>query len=175
MRPFANFLIRSSAGLARVELLLCKLLIVGFAGLLLVNVAMRYLFSAPLYYAEELSVYILIWMSFLAIAATIARREMIALTFAVDVLPPALRRVMKIVVDLIVLCMVAALAWVSWRWINSIAMQFEMALTLGMAKRPFYAIVPIFFVLATFHTLANLAYHISGSRAHEGSNPERVA
>jgi len=175
MKPLANLLIRTSAGLAWVELALSKLLIVGFAGLLLVNVLMRYAFSAPIYYAEELSVYILIWMSFLAIAATIARREMIALTFVVDVLPLGPRRLIEVAVDLIVLCMVAALTWVSWRWINSMAMHFEMALTLGTAKRPFYAIIPIFFALATFHTLANVAHHLTRPLAGNDPSEERAA
>ncbi len=157
LRQFSVLLHRFSLGLARIELFICQILIVAFAGLLLVNVCRRYVFSAPIYFAEELAIYILIWMAFLAIAATIAHRRMIALTFLSDMAPPAIRRVIDIAVDLTVLVMCVVLALVSWRWLNSFAVVYEQALTLGIAKKPFYAIMPIFFVLAAFHTIANLA------------------
>ncbi|MFV0474643.1 MAG: TRAP transporter small permease [Pikeienuella sp.] len=160
IRHVCDGLVAISRLLARIELLACRVLIVGFAGLLLVNVTLRYTMAAPLYFAEELAVYILIWMAFLAIAATIARQEMIALTFAVDNAPPWVRHGARIIVELIVLGLVAVLAVVSWRWLNGPAMQFEQALTLGMKKQPFYAIIPLFFFLATLHTAANLLCHL---------------
>ena len=142
--------------LARWELFLCQFLIIGFSGLLLTNVVLRYGFSAPLYYAQETAIYILIWMSFLAIAATIARKEMISLTFAVDLLPTRLRLVVDIVVQLAIIAIMLILLRVSWVWLNSPAVQFERALTLGQPKRYFYAVVPIFCALASFHSFANL-------------------
>lgn len=142
--------------LVKVELAFCRLLIVAFATLLVVNVAKRYLFNAPIYFAEELAVYILIWMAFLAIAATVARREMIALTFAVDALPAQVRRVIDLAVIGTTLAIAVLLLVVSWQWLFSPAVRFEQALTLGIAKRPFLAIVPIFFTLISFHLVANM-------------------
>lgn len=161
IRRLSEALLATSHLLARVELFFCQILIVAFSTLLLVNVTLRYTLSSPIYFAEELAVYILIWMAFLAIAATIARREMIALTFIADKASPRLRLWVDVLVDLIVLCMVTVLAWVSWRWLQAPAMQYEQALTLGMVKKPFYAIVPIFFTLATFHTAINLLRHLA--------------
>ena len=145
---------------SRVEIFFCQLLIVAFCGLLLVNVILRYTLSAPIYFAEELAVYILIWMAFLAIAATIAQRQMISLSFMADMAAPSFRRALHVLTDLIVLAMVATLAWVSWVWLFSTAVQYEQALTLGIAKRPFYVIMPLFFALATLHTLANIFAHL---------------
>jgi TRAP-type transport system small permease protein len=147
---------RLSRGLAWLELLACQLLIAGFAGLLIANVFMRYVFAAPFYFAEELAIYILIWMAYLAIAATIARNEMVALTFAVELLPDSTRLILDILVQLMILAMVVVLFRVSWAWVNSPAAQFDLALTLGLRKWPFYMIMPIFFALASFHTAANL-------------------
>jgi TRAP-type C4-dicarboxylate transport system permease small subunit len=148
---------------ARGELILCQLLIVAFASLLLVNVVRRYGFDAPFYFAEELAVYILIWMAFLAIAATIARREMIALTFVVEALPEGVRRVVAIVVDVLMLAMMVAILWAAIGWWRSPAVAFELALTLGTSKQPFYLIVPLFAGLAAFHLLANLLADLSGA------------
>lgn len=177
IRRLSKGLLALSEFLARAELLVCQFLIVAFSTLLLVNVTMRYTLSSPLYFAEELAIYILIWMAFLAIAATIARQDMIALTFVADMASVRLRRWLDVLVDLIVLGMVIVLAWVSWRWLQSPAMQFEQALTLGMVKKPFYAIVPIFFSLASLHTAANLMRHLvlPGSSSRQGAaNVEAV-
>jgi TRAP-type C4-dicarboxylate transport system permease small subunit len=162
LKPLSVRAMAASHGLAKVELLVCQALIVGFAGLLLVNVMMRYLLNAPIYYADELAIYTLIWMAFLAISVTIARGDMIALTFLAELAVPRVRFVLQLCVDLLVLAMCVVLAWTSWQWLNSGAMAYEQALTLGTVKWPFYSIVPIFFTLATLHMVANLLHHLAG-------------
>jgi len=156
MRNFAFGIRAISRSLARAELFACQLLIVFFTSLLLVNVIGRYAFNRPFYFAEELAVYILIWMAFLAISVTIARNEMIRLTFLVDLLSPRLRRIIDIVVETLLLVMLVAIAVAAFRWIVSPAVVYSRALTLGMTKLPFLTIVPIFTVLATFHVASNL-------------------
>lgn len=158
--PLNNRLSALSNIVARCEIFICQFLIICFVGLLLANVTMRYLFTSPIYFAEELAVYILIWMAFLAIAATIARQEMISLEFLAAMTSPLIQRTLRVVVDVVVLGMVLVLTWVSWRWLFSPAVQYEQALTLGIGKKPFYAIIPIFFTLASLHTLSNLLGHI---------------
>lgn len=152
----SDFMLWLSRRVARAELIVCQVLIVAFSSLLLVNVIMRYAFSAPFYFAEEAAIYILIWMAFLAIAATIARQEMIALTFAVALLPERPRLVVDLAVQLAILAMMLLLLVVSWQWLNSPGVQFETALTLGQPKRYFYAIMPVFCALASFHSFANV-------------------
>lgn len=176
LKSLSERVMAASLRLARVEMLVCHALIVGFAGLLLVNVLMRYLLNAPIYYADELAIYALIWMAFLAISVTISRADMIALTFLSDLAPRSVRFALQLAVDSLVLTMCIVMAWVSWRWLNSSAVAYEQALTLGMAKRPFYAIVPVFFSLATLHMIANLLYHLSrGWREPVAIEPEALS
>ena len=176
LKSLSERVMAASLRLARVEMLVCHALIVGFAGLLLVNVLMRYLLNAPIYYAEELAIYTLIWMAFLAISVTISRGDMIALTFLSDLAPRYVRFFLQLTVDGLVLTMCIVMAWVSWHWLNSGAVAYEQALTLGMAKRPFYAIVPVFFSLATLHMIANLLYHLSrGWREPVLTEPEALS
>lgn len=145
-----------SRWLAHLELFAAQALIVLFTGLLLFNVVRRYLFNRPLFFAEELAVYILIWMAFLAISVTIARQEMVRLTFLVDALSPRLRYAVNLMVEIMVLAMLAAMVKASWIWFNAPAVAFERALTLGMAKWPFLLIIPLFCTLATIHVIANI-------------------
>ncbi len=156
MRQLIHGIQRISAGLARLELLFCQVLIVAFTGLLIANVASRYVFNNPFYFADELAVYMLIWMAFLAICVTVARNDMIRLSLAVDALPRGARRVVEIVIEILVLGMLAAMFWASLRWFQSPAVAFERAITLNMSKLPFLSIIPIFTGLATFHVFSNL-------------------
>lgn len=142
-------------GLAWLELLICQVLVASFALLLLVNVTLRYVFSAPLFYAEETAIYMLIWMTYLAAAASVARGDMVALTILTDRLPAQLRQVLKVVVNLLIAAMCIALFDATISWLNAPGTAFDLALTLGLPKRPFYAIMAIFFALVSFHTLAH--------------------
>ncbi|MBN8291929.1 TRAP transporter small permease [Rhodobacter sp. NTK016B] len=146
---------RVNRALAWIELLVCQFLVAGFALLLLVNVTLRYAFSAPLYYAEETAVYMLIWMTYLAAAAAIARGDMVALTILTDKLPLRLQQVLKIVVNLLIAAMCVVLLDATINWLNAPGTAFDLALTLGLPKRPFYAIMAIFFALVSLHALAH--------------------
>src|SRR5690606_32704897 len=113
LKSLSDRVMTASLRLARVEMLLCQALIIGFAGLLLVNVLMRYLLNAPIYYADELAIYTLIWMAFLAISVTISRGDMIALTFLSDLAPRSVRFALQLLVDGLVLTICLVMAWVS--------------------------------------------------------------
>lgn|SRR5690554_2965504 len=156
MRQLTYGIRRISKWLARLELLFCQILIVAFTCLLIANVASRYVFNNPFYFADELSVYMLIWMAFMAICVTIAYNDMIKLSLGVDSLPRPLRRTIEIVIEILVLGMLATMFYASIRWIQSPAVAFERAITLDMSKLPFLSIIPIFTGLATFHVFSNL-------------------
>lgn len=154
--PVARAFGAASRNLARVELLVCKVLIVLFTTLLVVNVTLRYGLNSPLYFAEELAVYILIWMAFLAISVSLHENTQIRLTLVTDILPTKVRRAVAVLVDVLVAGMLAVILWYAVIWIRSPSVEFELAITLGMGKTPFYAIIPIFCATALFHSVARL-------------------
>jgi TRAP-type C4-dicarboxylate transport system permease small subunit len=84
-----------ASALARADALLCRLeegfiaLALAFAGcLLFVNVIGRYVFHAPISWAEEVSLYLIVWMVFIGASVAIRTRGHIAM----DLLPLALSR-----------------------------------------------------------------------------------
>ncbi|MDF3352030.1 TRAP transporter small permease [Sulfitobacter sp. KE34] len=148
-------IVRANCALAWMELLVCQFLVVGFALLLLLNVMLRYVLSAPLYYAEETAIYMLIWMTYLAAASAIARGDMVALTIVTDKLQLPLQQMLKTLVNLLIAAMCVVLLNATVSWLNAPGTAFDRALTLGMPKRPFYAIMAIFFALTSFHALVH--------------------
>lgn len=160
-RRGATALRQASLLVARVEMFLAQVLIAGFTGLILFNVIRRYTINRPLYFAEELAVYILIWTAFLAIAVTIARLETIRLTFLVDVMGPRGRLILAVISETLVALMLAAMTYAAWKWFNHPAIAFERALTLGLPKWPFLLIIPLFCTLSLFHAVANVLHLIA--------------
>lgn len=156
-------LTRASARLARLEEFVCSVLIVAFGVLLTVNVVSRYVFNNPIFFAEELAVYILVWMAFLAISIAVHHDQHVRLTMLIGVLPPAAQRLCYWLTELICLAILAVLLKSSIGWIRSPSVAFDIAITLDWPKWHFYLIVPLFCATAIFHILARLA-----DRSHRG-------
>lgn len=140
-----------------IERAACRALIVAFTLLLIVNVSLRYLFSLPLFFAEELAALILVWMSFLAILVGVSRRENISVTILVDLLPERARRVTGVVTDALTLLIFSVLLWASLGWITSPFILFDQVITLAWPKIWFFVIVPFFCAAALVHILARFA------------------
>ena len=80
----------------------------AFASLLLfVNVVLRYWFLAPISWAEELTLYVMVWIVFVGSSAAIRTRGHIAIDLLPLVLSPAGRRRLAIFVAVTVLAFLA--------------------------------------------------------------------
>lgn len=133
----------------RVETVLCTVSVVSFTLLVATNVVLRYVFGRPLYYAEEVSVILMIWMSLLAASLALGRQEMVAVTVFSDMAPTRYRHWLQVSTHLIVLGVSLAFAWASLVWMQSPSASRDMIVTLGIAKWYPYLIVPVFFVLVS--------------------------
>lgn len=90
---------RLISGLHKLEeysLILC-LAVMGIV--LFVQIIMRTFFSAPLKWAEELARYLQIWITFLGIGYGIRRGSHIGMTLLKDRLPPVLKALCGLIVD----------------------------------------------------------------------------
>ena len=86
----------------------------AFASLLLfVNVPLRYLFLAPISWAEELSLYVMAWIVFVGSSAVIRARGHIAIDLLPLMLPRAGRRLLAIAVSVVMLVFLAVFFYYS--------------------------------------------------------------
>lgn len=157
-----------SGGLVRLERWASRALVVLFVGLIVVNVAMRYLAGQPLVYAEELAAILLVWLTFVAVSISIHEKAQIGVTLLVDQVPPAVGRVLDVVVWGLIAAMLAVLLKAGIAWVTSPAVAFEQVITTGWPKWPFFWIFPVFCVTALIHVLGHLATalgHLSGAAA----------
>jgi TRAP-type C4-dicarboxylate transport system permease small subunit len=78
------------------------LLIAAVLGAVLLGVARRYLFGAPLTWTDELSAVLFVWAVFWTAAFTVPLREHVAFDLLFDLLGPRARRALGIAVSVLV-------------------------------------------------------------------------
>jgi TRAP-type C4-dicarboxylate transport system permease small subunit len=171
IRP-PSALARFSTGLAQAEILLAGVLMFLLFVLLLANVTGRFL-GVPLIWVDELAVYLMVIVAFLAAAAALDARQHIAVTLLSDMMSPRAAGLLRLLADLILLAFLLALAWMVWIWFDPLtaaaaetldafaAQSFnfiyqEPTVTLGVRKVWFWLILPVFAVTATIHCLAQI-------------------
>lgn len=100
---------------AKFEMALAALMALFISVLILVNVVSRALGMA-IYWIDELAIYAMIWMTFLATSVVIKKRQTLAVTFLVDQLPLRGRYCLALFSDVMILGFALLLAVLCYRW-----------------------------------------------------------
>ena len=145
-------------------------------GLLIANVLTR-LLKLPIYWIDELAIFVMIWAAFVGTSISIYHREHIAVTLLFDGLSEKNRNVLRVFVDLLLLSFLLILAWLLWRWFDPILLLQSESLeafsqvdfnfiyqepttTIGVKNIWFWMIMPIFCVTSLIHATSNLTESI---------------
>lgn len=120
------------------------------------EVVARYFFNAPTIWAEELSRLFMIWAVFIASGTLLRWDEHIRVTVVINMLPEAVRRLLRVVC----LTFVAIIAgFVAWHGIPIALQSFEVGRTtgsmLGIPQWWWQASVPVGFGLISLQALAS--------------------
>ncbi|PCD76726.1 TRAP transporter small permease [Pseudothioclava arenosa] len=145
-----------SGGLVRLERWASRALVALFVGLIVVNVAMRYLAGSPLVFAEELAAILLVWLTLVAVSISVRDKAQIGVTLMVEQLPRQVRQWIEALVWALIAGMLALLLKAGIGWVTSPSVGFEQVITTGWQKWPFFVIFPIFCATALVHVLAHL-------------------
>ena len=107
-------------------------------------------------WTEELSRYIFIWISYLAVSTAIRKRSSIRVDIIYDKLSPRLQRISWIVVECLFLCLTGVIAWYGWGQIERL-LQFPQYTT--AVRIPYlvpYLILPLGFGLMCLRLLESI-------------------
>lgn len=127
------------------------------SALLFANVVLRYVFSAPINWAEELTLYLMVWIVFVGGSVAVRTRGHIAIDLLPMLLSPRNRRRLAIVVAAVALVFFAVFFWYSLQHVLRVrsidqrtpVMQAPMWLT--------YLAMPVGSILMGLRTLQGLA------------------
>jgi TRAP-type C4-dicarboxylate transport system permease small subunit len=106
---------RLSACWAKIELTIATFLGATITLLILLNVISRSL-GAAIFWVDELAIYTMIWMTFLASSAALHYGGNISITFMTDRLTAAGQRFVVKLVHLITLVFALFMVWFCWLW-----------------------------------------------------------
>ena len=91
----------------------CGVILTVFTGLVLYSVAMRYIFSAPPMWGEELPKLLFVWMIFIGAAFAHFAGINLRMTLFIDRVPSAPRRVIELAMHGTVVVMLLLILWYS--------------------------------------------------------------
>ncbi|EWY38610.1 hypothetical protein N825_12425 [Skermanella stibiiresistens SB22] len=139
---------RFAIGLERVLDALVGAMILVMAVTVCWQVVGRYVFDSAPGWSEELSRYLMIWVTMIGCAGVLRRGGHMSVTALLDRLPPAAASVLLWVRDI---CLVATLALLTWYGAQlSTMMGAQQTATLGISKGWIYAAIPVGATLTAF-------------------------
>ncbi len=162
-----------SDSIAQAERSVLRLIALALPLMVLANVAGRTMRN-PIYWMDELSILLMVWLAMIAMSLTLKTRDAVAVTMLVDAVPPFLMKAMKILIDLLVLVFGIALLVLCYRWFEPLTlmrlgfdlrefsgqtfnfMYQDTTATLGVAKFWFWLVMPLVAVSISVHALSNL-------------------
>lgn len=122
----------------------------------------RFIFNSPSTISEELLTYTFAWMAMFSSAYVFGKRDHMRMTFVVDKLPPAQRKVLEIVIELLVIAFACIVLIYGGFTIMGLTMTQRTA-SLGVMMGVIYAVVPISGILIAVYGVLNLIDLCTGS------------
>ncbi|HZK67468.1 MAG TPA: TRAP transporter small permease [Chloroflexota bacterium] len=131
----------------------------------IVNVFARYLFNAPLEWAEEFGRYTFIWLVFIGAVVATKQKKHIIIDAVLVMLPDAARRVMTVLADIFTMVVMLLLLYYGWRLM---AFTIQPTATLKIPQYWIYFSVPFSAALIILHSIGDLWRNLSALRDRGG-------
>ena len=140
--------------LARAEQVLVIALTAGIAGIMMTQVVLRYFFSAPIFWAEEVSVQLLVFVTLFGLSLLVQRVQLVTIDFLPRALPERARHALLAVLGLVMLALLVFIAKLGWEWINRADVRLELGATTQLPRWYNFSALPLAFVIMAFHQFA---------------------
>ncbi|MEF7563569.1 TRAP transporter small permease [Bacillus infantis] len=119
-------------------------------------VIFRYVFKEPLFWAGEVSIFLLIYITFIGGSLGLKYKTQASVTIITDMLPENIQRLVGIIAHIFMLLFMGLLLFYCFNWITSptVAIQKSSAILLPMWIP--YSILPIGLLFGSIHLISNL-------------------
>ena len=138
--------------LQRIEMFVGCICLALMLGLMLTNAIARYLFDFPIVWSDELNNFFFVWLGFMACAYIMGNDSHMSVTGLVSLLPRRSKYVVKTLMNIIMVIVLVA-------YIPGFFTLMKRVTFSGLLRIPLkyvYAILPISFVLMSFHVINNI-------------------
>lgn len=115
----------------------------------------RYVLGSPIYWADELSLLIFAWLTFLGACLAIKRSEMAAVTIILDRLHSTPKFILNAIIQISILVFSVVIGYYSYLWISSPSVLNMISPTLNLKLWWVYSIVPFSMLCIFVFTINN--------------------
>ncbi|WP_028784783.1 TRAP transporter small permease [Thalassobacillus devorans] len=145
-----------SYGISIIEKGLAIILMFSMAVVLTLAVAFRYVLQSPLSWAGEISIFLLIWISFIGGSLGLKYKSQASVTIITEYISGNIRRIILIIGHILMLIFLFILIFYSINWILSPSVAYQKSTTLLLPMWIPYMAVPLGLSFASIHLLSNL-------------------
>ncbi|MFO7569045.1 MAG: TRAP transporter small permease [Smithellaceae bacterium] len=146
-------------GINAAEVSLLIFCVASLAVLLIANVFARTFFQS-IYFAEEISTFLVILLTFTGLSYGVRRARHIRMGAFLDHMPPKMEKLFIIIISLISAIVMAVMAWASWAYLQNAMAMGHQTPALRLPRWIFYIIIPIGFCLAAIQYLRTIVKNI---------------
>jgi C4-dicarboxylate transporter, DctQ subunit len=152
---------------ASFEKKLAIVLMFAMAVIVTAAVVFRYVFKEPLFWAGEVSIFLLIYITFIGGSLGLKYKSQASVTIVTDMLPKGINKFVAILAHVFMLLFMGLLLFYCFSWITSptVAIQKSSAILLPMWIP--YSILPIGLLFATIHLISNLVEVVKDSNMNK--------
>ena len=142
-----------------VEVAVLVFCVAALALLLIANVFARTFFQS-IYYAEEVSTFLVILLTFTGVSYGVRKARHIRMGAFLDAMPPALEKICIIIISLVSASVMAVMAWASWEYLINARSMGHLTPALRLPKWTFYLIIPTGFALACIQYIRTIIKNV---------------
>jgi TRAP-type C4-dicarboxylate transport system permease small subunit len=146
-------------GVSAAEVSILVFCVAALAILLIANVFARTFFQS-IYFAEEVSSFLVLMLTFTGLSYGVRRARHIRMGAFLDHMPPKMEKVFIIIISLISAIVMAVMAWASWQYLQNAMDMGHMTPALRLPRWIFYIIIPIGFCLAAIQYLRTIVKNL---------------
>lgn len=133
---------------------------VFIGSLLMINVVVavifRYVLKSPVYWADELSLILFAWLTFIGGALALKRSELAAVTILLDKLPLRTVKYIHFLNQFLIILFSSIMIIYSIKWLGSPSVQNMVSPTLKVSMFWIYSIIPISFLFMIIFSVGHL-------------------
>lgn len=142
-----------------VEVSILVFCVAALGVLLIVNVAARTFFQS-IYFAEELSMFLVTLCTFAGVSYGVRKARHIRMGAFLDAMPPKMEKVFLIVISLVSAVVMGIMAWFSLEYLLNAMARSHMTPALRVPKWTFYVVVPLGFAMAAIQYLRTIVKNL---------------
>lgn len=151
-----RFILKTEVLLATAERFFLTLFTAALVFILTAQVILRYVFSRPLFWAEEVSLQFLVFSTLIGMSLLLKSRRMIAVDILTARLSESVNRKILILVQLLGLIAVLFFAYHGTLWLLRPEARMEISPTIGTPIWINYAVFPLTFYCMAYHQFVGL-------------------